>query len=504
MNDEWRSDGIEDPEPDQDEQAPVNLFRDEDGGEDNSLLEYDPLFGELPASEPGTRQEYVKYKAFISYSHFDKKWGDWLHKALETYRIPKGLIGRETIYGKVPARLYPVFRDREELPTSTELSKVINTALRQSSHLVVICSPHSAKSQWVGEEILQFKRLGKGDRILCLIVDGEPNAADKPELGQEECFPESIKFEMGDISQSDPFAQQLIDGELTEKRTEPIAADARKGKDEKHNSLMKIVAGLLGVGFDDLKQREARRRQKRMMAAVGLCVVLIVGMVSLTGWALLQRSAAIQQTVELKKQRTELEEQRSEAEKQRSEAEKQRSKVEGAITALQEAKKEEDNQRSIAMEKTAEAERNLDIAERNAYILDMRLLQNNWENSSFVGFQELLDRYAVRDDLKGFEWAYWNRLFNETCTLDDSVVSVSFSPNGKRIASGNNDGTVKIWDTETGQVTLTINATRKTNGRPRIVASVAFSPEGNRIVSLDEYGVLKVWDVDTGRQLLTL
>ena len=183
-------------------------------------------------------QGSYKYKAFISYSHQDKKWGDWLHKALETYRIPKGLIGKKTLYGEVPKRLFPVFRDREELPTAFELGEVINKALEQSSHLIVICSPRSAKSQWVNEEVKEFKRLGKADRILCLIVDGEPNATDKPDMGQEECFPEAVKYELGD------------DGNLTSERTEPIAADAREGKDEKANALLKLVAGLLGVGFD--------------------------------------------------------------------------------------------------------------------------------------------------------------------------------------------------------------------------------------------------------------
>jgi hypothetical protein len=176
-----------------------------------------------------------KYKAFISYSHQDKKWGDWLHKSLETYSIPKALIGKKTLYGKVPKRLFPVFRDRDELPTATELGTVIDKALNDSSHLVVICSPRSAKSQWVNEEIKQFKRLGKADRILCLIVDGEPYGADKPEMGLEECFPEAVKYELGE------------DGELSEERTEPIAADAREGKDGKRNALLKLVAGLLGV-----------------------------------------------------------------------------------------------------------------------------------------------------------------------------------------------------------------------------------------------------------------
>ena len=67
-------------------------------------------------------QQY-KYKAFISYSHQDKKWGDWLHKGLETYWVPKCLVGKETRYGETPKRLFPIFRDREELPTSNELDK---------------------------------------------------------------------------------------------------------------------------------------------------------------------------------------------------------------------------------------------------------------------------------------------------------------------------------------------------------------------------------------------
>ena len=148
------------------------------------------------------------------------------------------MIGKQTGAGIVPKRLFPNFRDREELPTSHELGKVIDQALRDSSHLVIICSPRSAKSQWVNEEIKQFKRLGKSDNILCLIVDGEPNAADKPGLEEEECFPEAAKYEIGE------------DGELSTMRTEPIATDAREGKDGKRNALLKLVAGLLAVGFD--------------------------------------------------------------------------------------------------------------------------------------------------------------------------------------------------------------------------------------------------------------
>ena len=154
--------------------------------------------------------------------------------------------------------MFPVFRDREELPTSNELGKVIDQALRDSSHLIVICSPRSAKSEWVNEEILRFKRLGKSDKILCLIVDGEPNASDKPDIKADECFPQSVKYNLTE------------DGELSKIRTEPIAADLREGKDGKANAFLKLISGLLGVGFDELMQRDRSRKENYFCNSVFL------------------------------------------------------------------------------------------------------------------------------------------------------------------------------------------------------------------------------------------
>jgi hypothetical protein len=82
-----------------------------------------------------------KYWAFLSYSHRDAKWGAWLHSALESYRPPKQLVGSITARGAVPKRLAPVFRDREELASATDLGAVINQALQHSACQIVICSP---------------------------------------------------------------------------------------------------------------------------------------------------------------------------------------------------------------------------------------------------------------------------------------------------------------------------------------------------------------------------
>lgn len=192
-----------------------------------------------------------KYKAFLSYSHRDGRWAAWLHRALETYRIPKELVGQSSALGVVPKRLSPVFRDREELPSATDLGATLLEALAESATQIVICSPYAARSHWVNEEILSFKRLGREQRIFCIIVDGEPNATDTARPGRE-CFPHALRFRMG------------ADGQLTGERTEPIAADARPGKDGKNNALLKLIAGLLGVGFDSLRRRDLVRRHRRL------------------------------------------------------------------------------------------------------------------------------------------------------------------------------------------------------------------------------------------------
>ena len=215
-----------------------------------------------------------KYFAFISYSHADERWSRWLHRALETYRIPKRLIGRTTDHGPVPSRLTPVFRDRDELTGAADLSSTVTAALEASRHLIVICSPSAARSRWVDEEVRAFKRLGRGNRILTLVVDGEPNASAKPGEESRECFAPSLRFEL------EP------DGGLSARPAEPIAADLRPGKDGRTNAKLKLVAGLLGIGFDELKRRELRRQQRRLLliTAASLAGVLIAGALAITAW----------------------------------------------------------------------------------------------------------------------------------------------------------------------------------------------------------------------------
>ena len=90
--------------------------------------------------------EQCRYWAFISYSSKDAKVAKRLHKRIETYRIPRDLVGRPGRDEAVPRKLFPVFRDREELPLSSDLGASIEDALRASRYLIVLCSPHAARS----------------------------------------------------------------------------------------------------------------------------------------------------------------------------------------------------------------------------------------------------------------------------------------------------------------------------------------------------------------------
>lgn len=177
------------------------------------------------------------YKAFISYSHSDEQWARWLQRCLEKYKLPKTF--RQS-HPELPARLYPIFRDRDELASGADLSDSIRAAMDDSDALIVICSPAARASHWVNEEIRRFRASGRGHRIFCLLVTGSPDP-----LSTDCAFPSSLLLD--------------DDGETIH---EPLAADATSKGDGKRNAMLKIAAGLLGVGVDDLKRRDAQRQAR--------------------------------------------------------------------------------------------------------------------------------------------------------------------------------------------------------------------------------------------------
>lgn len=205
----------------------------------------------------------ARYAAFISYSHRDAAFGRRLHRRLEGYWVPRRLIGRETEMGRVPRRLSPIFRDRDELPAASDLTREVREALRASRALVVVCSPAAAASPWVAREVREFRRLHPDRPVLAALIEGEP----------AEAFPEPLR----------------------RARREPVAADFRKGGDGWGLGRLKLVAGLTGLGLDELVQRDAQRQRMAVMAITAGSLAAVLAMATLTTFAITARLEADRQ-----------------------------------------------------------------------------------------------------------------------------------------------------------------------------------------------------------------
>lgn len=217
----------------------------------------------------GDIAEGPRYWAFISYSHKDAAFGRRLHRRLETYALPQRLAGRTTKQGALPRRLAPIFRDREELSAASDLSAEVRAALAASRSLVVVCSPDAAASQWVSREVEVFRALYPDRPILAAIRDGEP----------AQCFPAALVVPAGG-------------------QGEPLAADFRRGRDGARLGLLKLVAGIAGLGLDKLVQRDAQRHVRRVTAVTAASLLAVLLMGALTVIALEARKEAERQRAE--------------------------------------------------------------------------------------------------------------------------------------------------------------------------------------------------------------
>ena len=219
-----------------------------------------------------------RYAAFISYSHTDRKAAQWLHRALETYRLPPGLV-RE---GTTRKALRPVFLDRSEFPSSSDLAASVRSALEASDFLIVVCSPEAARSRWVNEETRIFKSLGRAPRILALVVAGDP--ASKAAGASNDCLPRALRYTVDE------------NGVVTDVRAaDPLAADIRPGKDDRRLALLKIAAALLEVPLDALAQRDNARRQRRLVQVAAASVAGCLLFAALALFAVHSRNEAQRQ-----------------------------------------------------------------------------------------------------------------------------------------------------------------------------------------------------------------
>lgn len=220
-----------------------------------------------------------KYKAFISYRHmpFDKKVADRLQKKLEALKPGKG------------GSRFRVFRDETELQSDPDLGSGIEQALSDSEYLICICSKDYKESKWCMAEIEYFKKLhgGTTDGIMTLLINGTP----------EQSFSDSLRFAESITTDSKGNTVKTV------KEIEPLAANITAESEKASlkrldTEYLRIAATMLGCGFDDLYQRERRRRVKKYIigaAAVFTALSAIAAVSISSAVAISSKNAQIQQ-----------------------------------------------------------------------------------------------------------------------------------------------------------------------------------------------------------------
>lgn len=277
------------------------------------------------------------YWCFISYRHADnreagREWASWLHHGLETFQVPRDLVGKTNERGEIlPAQIFPVFRDEEEL-AGGHLKQGIREALQSAKSLVVLCSPRALESAYVDEEIRIYKRLRNAEvragakcvraEPMAVILEGNP---EEPPGSLGACIPAALRFEVdeGGLLTERPSEESLwIDFRLPDGgqgwtssgayrealerasglgRAE-IAARANAYHESLEKARLRLIAGILGVPYGELQKRDsayrlARARKRARTLAAVLAVVILFALAALVAGivAVQQRGEAVRQ-----------------------------------------------------------------------------------------------------------------------------------------------------------------------------------------------------------------
>ena len=216
------------------------------------------------------KEEYTYY-AFVSYRSSDEKWAKWLQEKIEGYRLPTTIQHENNDLPK--SRLRPCFRYHTDIQPN-ELKTELRKKLEQSKYLLVICSPRSAQSPWVGAEIDTFVELGRRDRIIPIIVEGRPYSGDPA----TECYNPSLlkHFPHSDDINED---QEILGVNIHEEGSGSAYM-------KRERAVMQLVSRMLNVSFDRIWQRQKRRIIRRIvLSTIGTILVLAA---LLTVWLLNQ------------------------------------------------------------------------------------------------------------------------------------------------------------------------------------------------------------------------
>jgi len=406
-----------------------------------------------------------EYYVFISYSSLDNKWAIWLRHELEHYHLPASFNGRTDVRDN----LRKVFRDRDELSAGPEWDKQVQKALGSTNNLIVICSPHSAKSDAVNKEIKTFIALGREDHIFPFIVEG-----DKP----EDCFPPALR-------------QSKLGGDVNKDG----------GRD---SAFIKVVAGMLKVSFPSLwnhyeiekAEEERRQREQRdnMMRLQSRFVAEKASKLIDEGDSILARKLMAQvMPIDLKNPDRPCP---IEAEScMRHAFEHSNAVLRGHSRSIEKLAFLSDRKRIVSASED-QTIRVWDVF--TGKCLKKQDALKNW----FGLFAVSPDGTFFATTAQGGTVSLWDTE-NILCIKtfggsSKNINSIEFSPDGKRLVTASDDGSFRIWNLRKGVTQLTVKA------HPETLHSASFSPDGKLIVTTSTDKRVVLWDASTGASVKTI
>lgn len=207
------------------------------------------------------------YNAFISYRHapLDIKVAEHIHSKLEHFHIPAKIRKKTGI-----KRIQRIFRDKDELPITSDLTDTISNALLNSDYLIVICSKSTCESTWVKREIELFLKSHSRDHILAVLAEGEPY-----EVLPEELLKEEVQIVNPDLTTSTYLRDK-----------EPLCCDYRQSfRKADKDELPRLAAALIGCSYDELMNRRRAYQMQRITALGAILATLALGFSAFLIWS---------------------------------------------------------------------------------------------------------------------------------------------------------------------------------------------------------------------------
>ncbi|ESL04348.1 WD domain, G-beta repeat protein [Catonella morbi ATCC 51271] len=441
---------------------------------------YEAASDEMKKAGNEYNEKEYKYTAFISYRHVepDQSIAKQVHQMIETFKAPKEFYQN----GKRPA--FRVFRDREEL-AARDLSTSIREALETSRYLIVICSKRTPLSEWCRKEIEIFKSLHGQERIIPVLIEGEPN----------EAFPVSLK---GKESNNEEAAYEILAADL--RPVKVLKADFKgyaylqdndrqslKELTKESLSILKtekyrIMAALLGCAFGDLKQRDKERKNRRILGISILSgtVFLIFGIFMANAYqkAELARKEAVQSNANI------------------------------LMKTSKEFLKEGDYLKGVLVAKEANGMLREDmkyydsLKAEEEFILNSSIYHSGASTLTTISTKNNLTYMAVSDDEKYVAYGLEN---NDTAVASvqngevlevftghtQQVKLVDFSKDNRYLASSSFDNTCIIYDLEKGEEKVKLEI----EGVPMLTR---FSEDGSKLFyAVNANNVLVFYTYDT-------